>query len=368
MEKRKKIIFTVINDLNYDQRMIRICSALQQNGYDCCLIGRKKKNSLPLLSRNYKQYRLNCFFESGKFFYLEYNIRLFIYLLFQNPWSYCSIDVDTFPAVFLSSRIRGKNLIFDAHEIFTDVPEVKDRKFIKKIWQVIEKMAFKKSDLCYTVGGELAKYFSEKYNVNVHVVRNVPEKSNQIPYSPDKQNKFMLYQGALNKGRGLEAAIEAMQKLPCRLIIAGEGDLSEELRELASQYNVADKIDFLGFVLPENLPSLTCKAWIGLNVSENAGLSYYLSLNNKCFDYIRAGLPSLMNPFPEYNALNSQYNIGLPAYATAESIVENALLLLENNELHDTISKNCIIASEELNWEKESKLLLKLYQSNALKQ
>ena len=69
--RKKRIIFTVINDLTYDQRMIRICTSLVRENYEVLLVGRKLKKSIPLQNQPFQQIRLNCFFEKGKFFYLE---------------------------------------------------------------------------------------------------------------------------------------------------------------------------------------------------------------------------------------------------------------------------------------------------------
>ena len=79
-----KIIFTVTTDLSYDQRMGRICSALAEAGFEIELVGRKRKISKALKQKKYKQTRLFCWFDKGKAFYIEYNLRLFVYLLFQN--------------------------------------------------------------------------------------------------------------------------------------------------------------------------------------------------------------------------------------------------------------------------------------------
>ncbi len=43
----KKIVFTVTNDLTYDQRMHRICSSLARAGYTVQLIGREKLLHTP---------------------------------------------------------------------------------------------------------------------------------------------------------------------------------------------------------------------------------------------------------------------------------------------------------------------------------
>lgn len=88
----KRIVFTVTNDLNYDQRMIRICTSLSTAGYDVTLVGRKLKSSLPLQQKPFKQKRITVPFEKGKLFYATYNTCLFFYLLFKKADLVCAID------------------------------------------------------------------------------------------------------------------------------------------------------------------------------------------------------------------------------------------------------------------------------------
>ena len=66
--------------------------------------------------------------------------------------------------------------------------------------------------------------------------------------------KIILYQGALNDGRGIEEAILAMHHLDkLKLVIAGEGDLSTHLRKVTEEQGLTHKVEFLGFVLPSDL-------------------------------------------------------------------------------------------------------------------
>lgn len=83
MALSRKIIFTVTNDLTYDQRMQKICRSLSNAGYEIELVGRERSFSLLLSNESFKQTRLKCIFNKGKLFYLEYNLRLLFYLLFQ---------------------------------------------------------------------------------------------------------------------------------------------------------------------------------------------------------------------------------------------------------------------------------------------
>jgi hypothetical protein len=92
----KKIFFTVTNDLTYDQRMHRICTSLAENGYAVTLVGRKLSSSLPLTEKKFRQKRIRCWYKKGKLFYLEYNLRLFTYLLFFKMDAICAIDLAAF--------------------------------------------------------------------------------------------------------------------------------------------------------------------------------------------------------------------------------------------------------------------------------
>ena len=371
----KRIIFTVTNDLRYDQRMLRICTTLSAAGYEVALVGRHLPSSIPLQPKPYKQIRLKyLFFTAGKLFYIEYNLRLLFFLLFQRFDAICSIDLDTSIPGILVSKIKSKPHLFDAHELFTHTPEVERRESIQKIWESVQKFTFKHTNSAFTVGPAIAQYFEEKYNKPVAVVRNMPIKSgttkpNNTPM-PAWQSKidaldgqrFILYQGALNEARGLETMIHAMTEITAILVLAGEGDLSQTLRNLTQSLNLEHKVIFLGLVPPNELPQLTKQAYIGYNVSQNAGLSYYLSLNNKFFDYTKALLPSLINPFPEYLALMKEFAVGLPTEPTLEDIVKQANQLFTNPILYDEIKSNCKLASEKWTWENETPTLINIFQ------
>ena len=371
----KRIIFTVTNDLRYDQRMLRICTTLSAAGYEVALVGRQLSTSIPLQNQPYQQIRLKyLLFTAGKLFYLEYNLRLLFFLLFQRFDAICSIDLDTSIPGIIAAKIKNKPHLFDAHELFTHTPEVARRKSIQKIWEAVQKFTFKHTNAAFTVGPAIAQYFEEKYNRPVAVVRNMPIKSganNPInPPSPAWQSKidalqgqrFILYQGALNEARGLEALIQAMSEIPAILVLAGEGDLSQTLRNLTQSLNLEHKVIFLGMIPPNELPQLTKQAYIGYNVSQNAGLSYFLSLNNKFFDYTKALLPSLINPFPEYLALMKEFEVGLPTEPTLEDIVKQANQLFTDQLLYDKIKSNCKLASEKWTWENETPTLVNIFQ------
>ena len=357
----KKIICTVTNDLTYDQRMIRICTSLSKAGYRVTLVGRLRSFSKPLQQEPFQQVRLRCWLNQGKLFYLEYNVRLFFFLFFHSFDAVCSVDLDTLLPGFWVSRFKGKACVFDAHEYFTEVPEVVRRPRVKKIWEILADWLLPKLKYAYTVGGGLADIFEKRYGIPFSVIRNVPFTQQALAERP-RNPIILLYQGALNEGRGLEYMIETMKDLEnTELWLAGEGDLSTTLRKLTQELDLEKKVSFLGFLSPDELKKVTLKATIGLNLLENKGLSYYYSLANKAFDYIQAGIPSINMNFPEYQKINKEFDVFLLIDDLHPATLRKAIEDLRDDELYNRLHKNCLVARKKLVWEEEEKQLLEFW-------
>jgi glycosyltransferase involved in cell wall biosynthesis len=340
--------------------MQRICRTLAANGYRVTLVGRELSNSKPLSQESFQQHRLHCWFNKGKLFYIEFNLRLWWYLLWQKADMVCAIDLDTIVPCFIVGKWKGWKRIYDAHEYFSEVPEVVHRPRVKKVWEWVAKVFIPKADLAYTVGPALAEIFTERYHIPFHSIRNVPDEV--LTTATPTETGYLLYQGALNKGRGLEALLTAMQHINLKLKIAGEGDLSNELREMAKNLGVADKVAFLGFVKPAELPELTAGAWLGLNLLENMGLSYYYSLANKCFDYIQAEVPALHMDFPEYRSLVEKYRVAiLLKELSPEAIVSTINALQIDEQEYKALASECHQVKKLFTWQLEAQKLLTLY-------
>lgn len=359
----KTIFFTVSNDLTYDQRMIRICTSLSNFGYKVKLIGRKLPDSKILSNHPFQQKRIFCFFKSGKAFYVEYNFRLFWFLLFSSFDAICAIDLDTLGPGFLVSKLKSKKLIYDAHEYFTEVPEVVTRPFVKKVWTILERTIVPKVKYAYTVCESIAELFIEKYNTPFQVIRNVPFKIINPKGSKITKPKIIIYQGALNDGRGLKESIEAMQWIENGILwIVGEGDLSQVLRTQTQDLGLQNKVIFKGYIKPKELKELTAQASIGLNLLENKGLSYYYSLANKAFDYIQSEVPAINMDFPEYQKLNTAFETSILLKKLEPDDIANAINeLLSNQEVYERLKLNCREAAKVFIWEKEEKKLFQFY-------
>ncbi len=345
--------------------MHRICAALAEDGFEVRLIGRRRKHTGVLPAYPFKTHLISCLFSHGKAFYIEYNFRLFWRLLFTKADIFGAVDLDTILPVVIVAKLRGKKATYDAHEYFTEVPEVYERPATRKVWKWVEQFSLPKMDAHYTVSQSIANQFRNEYNLDFKVVRNLARHKKIRTVIAGE--KFILYQGALNRGRGLEQLIEAMPSLDVRLKIAGRGDVEEELHGLVKRLGLQDKVTFLGFLTPDQLDALSEHAFLGYNLLENDGKSYYYSLANKTFDYMQAGIPVLCSPFPEYLNLAKRFPFIYFSEVNVQDIVNAVHNLSENRTAYNSLKNAAIAAKEVLNWQNEKQILCNIYASLSLK-
>ena len=355
-----RIIISVTNDLATDQRVLRTCECFNEMGYEILLIGRQLKDS-PAINHHFKTFRFHLIFNKGFLFYAEYNLRLFFKLLFLKKQLLYANDLDTLLPNFLVSRLSSCKLIYDSHEYFTEVPELITRPKIKAIWTQLESFIFPRLKNVITVNADLANIYSSKYEVPVTVVKNVPDSSRENGMRPleflKNDQKMILYQGALNLGRGLELMIDAMSNLNnYLLVIAGDGDIADQLRLRVEQKYLGNQILFLGKLAPEALRNITKQAALGLSLEEDMGLSYRYCLPNKVFDYISAGIPVLVSCLPVLQKLLATYKVGeCLSQRNPEGLAAAIEKIIENK---NDYSKELKRASGDLNWENEKKILI----------
>jgi glycosyltransferase involved in cell wall biosynthesis len=233
---------------------------------------------------------------------------------------------------------------------------------VQKIWQQIERYFLPKVKHSLTVCQGIADYYKKLYNVDMPVVRNVPYycygkiAAEKFPFT-DKQ--VILYQGALNVGRGLEWAIAAMQYVEnAVLVIVGTGDVEQQLKQQVTDCKLGDKVFFTGRISPENLARYTPSASVGLCLMENRGLSYYYSLPNRIFDFIHAGVPVLASDLPEMRNIITTYHTGILTDNNEPKHIAEKLKELLNTTFDQQIFE---CAAKELCWEKEAETIIKTH-------
>lgn len=364
----KTIVVSVTNDLVTDQRVHKVCTTLNTMGFEIHLIGRKLKNSLPI-HRDYKTTRIKLLFNKGPLFYAEYNFRLFWFLLFAKKDVLLSNDLDTLLPNFLASKLSKKPIVYDSHELFTEVPELIYRPKVQKVWLAIEQFVFPKLKDVFTVNQLIADIYAEKYNVPIKILRNIAPKYvfKNIDESFEKSikgtSKMIILQGAgINIDRGGEEAVEMMRYVEnAVLYVIGSGDVFPILEQKVQEYNIQNKVFLLGRRPYDELMKYTKIADLGLSLDKNTNLNYEYSLPNKVFDYIQAETPLLVSNRRVVAKLVNDENIGkVIDHHDPKKMAKTVEKMLESTD-YNVWKSNLKIAAEKYNWEKESEVIKQVY-------
>lgn len=366
-----KILSAVINNIENDQRLDKVCRSLLKFGYQVELIGSTQRGN-PQLDKPFRTHLIPVKNQNSFKFYLEFNWKLFFVLMKKADKKTILLanDLDTLLPFFIVSKIKNRPLVFDSHEIYTEMPSLSNRPKTKKVWKILERFLLPKIKHFYTVSESYAQWFRKEYGVNPIVVRNVPKliKLNDVeetvffplPLNPEDK-KIVIYQGDVNMSRGLEKIIAAFRYIDqAQLWIVGDGPYKPIIEKLCVDLKLQERVFFLGRINSELLKSITPLADIGISIEEDQGLSYRYALPNKLFDYIQAKVPVLGSNLPEINNIITTHQIGeIIQNHEPKELKEKIELMLNNGKNHyaSQLSKAAI----KLCWENEEKKLKEVF-------
>ena len=375
----KRIAVLVSNDLNHDQRVLKTCDSLVRNGWTPVLFGRELSESSEL-SVPFEAYRVRLPFRRGAGFYASLQLALLWQLLKHRCEAIWANDLDTLLPAYAVSQWRRLPLIYDSHEYFTEAAGLTGRPFQRGVWLAIERRLFPRVKAVITVNESIAEAYRDRYPKAVCgkplVVRNMPRKSMELR-NVDERNwreelgipvdaLFLILQGAfLDQDRGVVQAVEALRIQPdWFLVVVGAGaewDWANcQVEGLGGRLICLPKMPF------ETLRSLTAAADVGLSLDRGIHGNYWMSLPNKLFDYIHAGIPVVASPMPEVARIVREHEVGVIAEELDAVGIAAAVKKVQQQGMDDWRVR-CQSASDVLNWEaEESQINLALSKAGAV--
>lgn len=363
----KTIFISTTNDISTDNRVNKVALMLEKVGYKVCWIGRELPESKPL-SRSYETQRMRLWFKKGGLFYAEFQVRLFLKLLFSASRNsvLLSNDLDTLLPNFLISRFFGIPLVYDSHEYFCGVPEIQGR-WVKRVWQALERSLFPRLEHIWTVNESIADLYEKDYGMRPRVFRNIsPKPKNLIAKTRAELGlpedlKIAINQGSgMNVDRGLEEAVEAISGMEgWLLLLVGSGDAIPALKAKVEVEGWQDKVRFVGRVPYDELLGYTSCADVGLSLDKDTNINYRFSLPNKLFDYIHCNVPVVTSKVVEVARIVEGYEVGKTV--DPENISELQAAIQEVGSNRHAYVEALRKAQEECNWEKEQLSLRAFY-------
>lgn len=338
-------------------------------GFDVYVIARALKGALPLGNYSFKSSRISCYFKKGILGYAEFNMKLFLKLLFTKTDYFLANDLDTLTPNFIVSKIKNKTLFYDTHEYFTGVPELTQSPIKQKIWQKLEDWMLPKIKYLYTVNDSVKNKYESIYpTTHFNIVRNIPPKQKIEPHAlPDhwKDKTILMMQGiGINPGRGGMELLLAFSHLShnYQLVYIGGGLEWDDIKNKRDNLGLTARVDMLEKLPPEQLKKYTPLAHIGFTLDGFENENYLFNLPNKIFDYIHAGVPVIATPIPEVKKIIEQYQVGFCLENTHPKEMAKAIeQFIDNSSYYSTCKQNTIKAADALCWQNEQEKLIDIY-------
>jgi glycosyltransferase involved in cell wall biosynthesis len=363
---KHRVAMGVISDLVTDQRVAKMARMLHGIDFQVEVIGRQRSLSLPLTPALYPQQRLAMRFQSGPAMYAEFQWKLYrAFLASKASLIWCN-DLDTLLPGLLAAKRLGAKLVYDSHELFTEVPELEHSPLKQWIWRRIEQSCISRADGVITVNASIAHELNKRYGVEAVVVRNIPE-GNPLPpaallenYGLPKDKPLLILQGAgINMHRGAEEVGEAMALLEgVHVVVMGSGDALPALQVQVQNKPWKSRISFLGVLPYAEMMSVAQHGFLGLSLDRDTNLNYRFSLPNKLFDYWAAGMPVLVSNLPEVGALVLERGAGWVLEAVEPAVIARRITeILNNSEEYYNVKNKAREAGKVLTWEKETESL-----------
>jgi glycosyltransferase involved in cell wall biosynthesis len=178
----------------------------------------------------------------------------------------------------------------------------------------VERELLSETDLLVTTNAGYADHFRRAYGVSeTTVVMNCPARD-AVPERrrPAGRGGTVLYQGVMNLGRGLPELVRSTRWLDpgLRLVLIGYGMLEPELRRIAFEEGLGERVEFRGRIEYEELLHHTVAADLGVLVLDPVNLSKRLSSANKVFEYMACGTPVLATDLPENRRVLAECDAG----------------------------------------------------------
>lgn len=288
---------------------------------------------------------------------------------------YHAHDVTALPACYIASRLRRKLLVYDAHELPLVDPYHVRHRFVWSVSTQLVRFMMRRCDAIITVSPPIVAELQQRYGSSqAYVVRSIPPYQKPLASTRlrerlglDAGAGIALYQGMLQEDRRLDILIRAARVLDPRhrIVLMGQDNMHGQLQDLIAQEGVSDRVKILPAVPYAELLAWTASADVGLIVfAPDYSPTIRLSLPNKLFEYVMAGVPVLSTPLEAIAEVVQGHHLGVVVPSIEPEVVGAAInALLSDKSVLARMRRNALAAAQnELNWECESRRLVEVYE------
>jgi len=225
-------------------------------------------------------------------------------------------DWEALPVAAEAARRSHGKVIFDAHEY---APlELENRPFWKLLFRPVITYFIEKYvpdvHASLTVAPAIRERYRREFGLDATVVLNAPEAEPVTAPSSNWDQIRLVHHGGAIRDRRLEILIETLALCERRfhlhlILVQNDPKYLAHLKRLANTL-APGRVTFHEPVPPSAIVGEVSQYDIGFCVIAPTNYNYLVSLPNKFFDYIMAGLAVFIGPSPSMEELVLQYGIG----------------------------------------------------------
>ena len=277
-------------------------------------------------------------------------------------------DFETLPPAWAIARRAGAGLLYDAHELVTDQPQIvpRTRLGVRRVLAVERRLA-RRAAAVTTVGDALADELARRHGIRRPVVvRNAPYARASVPprdrgwlveLGVPEDARVAIYTGGLVPERGIEDLVAAAARVDgLHVVLMGPGQPADlaELTAAAQRAGLDGRFHLAPAVRSDDVPAHAAAADVGVIPFRPLYLNHWLSLPNKLFEYLAAGLPIVTVAFPELERIVTAYGAGRTCPPEDPAALAAAIrAVLDDPAELERLRAGAARAAAELTWERE---------------
>lgn len=218
------------------------------------------------------------------------------------------IHCHDFSSLKTASQLANKlniPLIYDAHELYSYQPGIP--KSISKLIFKNEKKLIQNAHTCITVNQQQADIMAKDFNYqnflpitnstvepkdfNPHQKYDLIREHTNIP----ADEPIMLFQGGINRLRKIDLLLEglAQVKQKIHMVFITFGNEVGEFKNMAQDFNIADRVHFLPEVPWEDMVYWAASADVGVLPYQADDMNTKISSPNKMYEFICSATPMI---------------------------------------------------------------------------
>ncbi|MDX1983182.1 MAG: glycosyltransferase [Bryobacteraceae bacterium] len=270
-------------------------------------------------------------------------------------------DLDTLPLGVALGLLKGKPVIYDAHESFTDMLEGSVHPLVLRLLVRMENLLLRRTGLLITVGEKLRAHFAARGARRTVVVGNW-KRQRDFLRTPQENAETLRRLGIpedalvvacitqLLRDRKIEELLDAVEHCPQVHVIVGGGGVLEPLVRQRAALN--PRIHYVGYIGPREIANYTCAAGVVYYGFDPENPNARFSAPNKLFEALAAGRPLITGDFGEIADVVRRADCGFVLEQYSAAAIRQALMALHDTNRRNRLSQNAFnFGRTSMNWE-----------------